>query len=196
VSPDLIVSKNLARRQLNTGQRALMALEYERYYAAAQAKGRPKDNGSDAARSRKVKETPADLPEPVAIGPSPGAKHHLVGLERDRRARESSERAATVVGASGRAVRQAKAVARDAPDLAAKVRAGEFRHPCTPRIGDSPPVSPVRGPPQVTGKGPDWCGPLPDSGSGQRQGWAVAPTLSPFRPPGVGTGAYPCPEPH
>jgi protein gp37 len=42
------------------------------------------------------------------------------------RQNRSDERAARVVGASGRAVQQAKAVVRDAPDLAAKVRAGEI----------------------------------------------------------------------
>ncbi|MGW7298983.1 hypothetical protein [Streptomyces sp. NPDC054829] len=40
--------------------------------------------------------------------------------------RKSRERAAKVVGASGRAVQQAKAVQRDAPDLADKVRRGEL----------------------------------------------------------------------
>lgn len=104
---DLIVSKNLARRQLNAGQKALMALEYERFYAAAQPKGRPKDDGSDEAVARKsqgVKETVADLP--------PADE------------RKSRERAARVVGTSGRAVQQAKAVVRDAPDLADQVRTG------------------------------------------------------------------------
>ncbi len=103
---DLIVSKNMARRQLNPGQRALMALEYERFYAEATKVGRPIGNPaqSEVAES---KETVADL------RPSP-----------EVRERKSSERAAKVVGASGRAVQQAKAVQRDAPDLAAKVRSG------------------------------------------------------------------------
>lgn len=112
---DLIVSKNMARRQLNAGQRALMALEYERYYAAAQPKGRPKDDGSEGAQSRKVKETSADL-RTAGEWVEPQA----------RRQQRSDERAAKVVGASGRAVQQAKAVVRDAPDLAAKVRAGQI----------------------------------------------------------------------
>ncbi|MGW7298984.1 hypothetical protein, partial [Streptomyces sp. NPDC054829] len=38
---DLIVSKNLARRQLNAGQKALMALEYEKYYAVAHPREHP-----------------------------------------------------------------------------------------------------------------------------------------------------------
>jgi protein gp37/ParB-like chromosome segregation protein Spo0J len=110
---DLIVSKNMARRQLNPGQRALMALEYERYYSAAQPKGRPPEERPKATPASEGMR--ADLPaqnewvEPMA--------------REDRRSRE---RAAKTVGASGRAVQQAKAVVRDAPDLAAKVRAGEI----------------------------------------------------------------------
>ncbi|WP_141689524.1 hypothetical protein [Streptomyces sp. DI166] len=112
---DLIVPKNLARRQLNPGQRALMALEYERFYAAAQHKGRPKDDGSEAARSRNAEETCADL-RTTGERVEPQA----------RREQRSDERAVRVVGSSGRAVQQAKAVQRDAPDLADEVRRGEL----------------------------------------------------------------------
>ncbi|HKS46739.1 MAG TPA: DUF5131 family protein [Amycolatopsis sp.] len=106
---DLIVSKNLVRRQLNPGQRALMALEYEKYYSEANKPGAPIGN-QNASRSEQssslgAKTIPADLPEP-------------------RRERESRERAAKVTGASGRAVQQAKAIRRDSPDLAEKVRTG------------------------------------------------------------------------
>lgn len=110
---DLIVSMNMARRQLNPGQRALMALEYERYYAAAQPKGRPAESPPKVIPA--AKETRADLP----------AQNEWVEPP-DREERRSRERAAKAVGASGRAVQQAKAVVRDAPDLAAKVRAGEI----------------------------------------------------------------------
>lgn len=111
---DLIVSKNLARRQLNAGQRALMALEYERYYAAAAKPGRP--IGGAPPQVAESDKTPADLRE---FPPAP---------ERipDRKQREASAQAARVVGASGRAVQQAKAVQRDTPDLADKVRAGSL----------------------------------------------------------------------
>ena len=116
---DLIVSKNMARRQLNPGQRALMALEYERHYAAAQPKGAPVGNGNasqrQSAMSRSAETTCADL-RTAGEWVEPQA----------RREQRSDERAAKVVGASGRAVQQAKAVVRDAPDLAAKVRAGEI----------------------------------------------------------------------
>lgn len=115
---DLIVSKNLARRQLNAGQKALMALEYEKHYAEA-----AKESQREAARQTAAKVNaqvtgsmlPADLRE-AGEWVEPRARHE----------RESAAKAAKVVGASGRAVQQAKAVARDAPDLAEKVRAGEL----------------------------------------------------------------------
>src|SRR5207248_212017 len=47
---DLIVSKNLARRQLNPGQRSAMAVEYEKYYAEANKRGAPIGN-QNASRS-------------------------------------------------------------------------------------------------------------------------------------------------
>jgi hypothetical protein len=43
----------------------------------------------------------------------------------DRHARESSARAAAIYGTSRESVRQAKVVERTAPDLAARVKAGE-----------------------------------------------------------------------
>ncbi len=106
---DLIVSKNMARRQLNQGQRALMALEYERYYAEAQPKGRPIGGAPKRAITQGDK-SPRD-PEAATLS---------------RLHRESAARAASVVGASRDAVHRAKAIVRDAPDLAAKVRSGEL----------------------------------------------------------------------
>lgn len=111
---DLIVSKNLARRQLNPGQQAFMAVEYKRFYAAANPPGRP--IGDSSHRTITESETiPADRRE---LRP--------INAVADRRQRESSERAAKVVGASGRSVQRAIAVQRDAPDLAEKVRTGEI----------------------------------------------------------------------
>lgn len=105
---DLIVSLNLARRQLDTGQRSMVALDYERLYGVAVA---AEETARKAATSWKTgsdqgKATPADRPESTA------------------RKRESRERAAKVVGTSGRSVARAKAITRDAPDLAAQVKAG------------------------------------------------------------------------
>ncbi|MGA5339019.1 hypothetical protein ACPCK3_07370 [Streptomyces griseoincarnatus] len=135
---DLIVSKNMARRQLNAGQRALMALEYEKHYAeavkAAEAERKGAAVGDNSARrgSSTSTSTLADLRESGEwVEP------------QVRREQWSSERAAKVVGASGRAVQQAKAVQRDAPDLAAKVRAGEIAldaadRPARPTVASRP----------------------------------------------------------
>lgn len=106
---DLIVSKNLARRQLNPGQRALMALEYDRFYSEATKVGRPIGNAAHAQVAESEKTTP-----------------DLESFPRTRNERTSAAKAAAVVGASRSAVAQAKAVQRDAPDLAAKVRTGEI----------------------------------------------------------------------
>lgn len=96
------VAENLRRRHLTAGQRAFVGAEIEPLYAA-EAKARQlatlKQNASLTSES-----VPADLPE--------------------RRERESRERAAKVSGASGRGISQAKRVAAEAPDLAAKVRSG------------------------------------------------------------------------
>ncbi|WJV47651.1 hypothetical protein [Streptomyces flavofungini] len=89
---NLIVDRNERRRDLNAGQKAMVALALEPMFAAAQPTGRPKDDGSEAARSRKVKETVADL------------RQQNVWVEPTARERESAARAAKVVGASGRAV--------------------------------------------------------------------------------------------
>lgn len=118
---DLIVSKNLARRQLNAGQKAMAALEYEERYKEAikaqEAARKAVAVGDNSARRGNAPSTStvADLPSGnIWIEP------------QAREERKSRERAAKVVGSSGRAVQQAKAVVRDAPDLAAKVRAGEI----------------------------------------------------------------------
>ncbi|MFE5852536.1 hypothetical protein ACFQ61_04855 [Streptomyces sp. NPDC056500] len=91
-----------------------MALEYERYYAEAAKVGRPIGDPMQSTAT-KGDETVADLRR-MDFWTEPGTP----------RERKSSERAAKVVGASGRAVQQAKAVQRDAPDLAARVRTGEI----------------------------------------------------------------------
>ena len=109
---DLIVSKNLARRQLNAGQKAMAALEYEKRYADAvkmvEAARKAASVGDESARRGNSPSTST----PQKFGESP----------KDR---ESTARAAKVVGANREYVRQAKAVTQNAPDLAEKVRSGE-----------------------------------------------------------------------
>lgn len=112
---DLIVSKNMARRQLNPSQKAYMALEYQRYYESA-AKEAQRESGRQTAEKVNAQVTKATV---VADPPQPNVDSHRVTEER-----KSRERAARITGASGRLVQQAKAVQRDAPDLAEKVRNG------------------------------------------------------------------------
>ncbi|MEV8477862.1 DUF5131 family protein [Streptomyces sp. NPDC051173] len=111
---NLIVDRNERRRDMNAGQKAMVALTLEPMFAKAAKAGRPIGNAVNTTATVREK-TPADLRE-ANEWVEPRARH----------ARESAARAAKVVGASGRAVQQAKAVVRDAPDLAAKVRAGEI----------------------------------------------------------------------
>jgi len=116
---DLIVSKNLARRQLNAGQKSAMAVEYERFHEAA-TKAAETQRKILSPRNQWATEssaTVADLPQSHYPEYSPNPE----GEER-----KSRERAAKITGASGRGVQQAKAVLRDAPDLYQKVRSGEI----------------------------------------------------------------------
>jgi protein gp37 len=101
---DLIVSLNVARRHLNQGQKAMTALALEALYATALKPGRPEHTPEQIEHG--TKKTVADLPP-----------------KEERLART---KAAKAVGASGRAVQQAKAVQRDTPDLAEAVRTGKM----------------------------------------------------------------------
>ena len=117
---DLIVSLNVERRHLDAGSRAFLALDYEAAYAEA-AKATQAENARRTAervnaqvtRPANVADLPHSPPPPGPVSPRP----------EDRKSRE---RAAKAVGASGRGVQQAKAVQRDRPDLADKVRSGEM----------------------------------------------------------------------
>lgn len=103
---DFIADKNIKRRQITNGQRAFAGLKYEERYAEATRVAEAARKVANPANQHTERSaTPADPPE-------------------SRRERESRERAAKAVGTSGRAVQQAKAVEREAPDLAEKVRSG------------------------------------------------------------------------
>jgi protein gp37/ParB-like chromosome segregation protein Spo0J len=104
---DYILSENLHRRHMNAGQVAFVGLRFEEYYADLAKKWKAQRERDENGRLTS-KPIPADLPEQVG------------------RQRESREQAAKVVGASGRAVQQAKTVQQDAPDLAAQVRRGDL----------------------------------------------------------------------
>jgi 16S rRNA G966 N2-methylase RsmD len=103
-----VVSLNVKRRHLSVGQQAMLALQVIDAYEA-EGRERKAQAGSKAAPGKPSTEKDgADLP-------------HL-----SKRAPRARDRAANVVGISGRAVAQAKRVAKQAPDLADKVRSGEL----------------------------------------------------------------------
>jgi protein gp37/ParB-like chromosome segregation protein Spo0J len=107
---DYIVSENLRRRHLNTGQLAMLALRVEKHYAEiAKARETARKVATPANQFTQSSATPADRRELV-----------------DRHAREASEQAARAVGTSGRSVQRAKTVERTAPDLAAQVQSGNL----------------------------------------------------------------------
>lgn len=91
-----VLSLNVQRRHLSTGQRAMLALRVEELLSPGRG-----------ARTDLSEQLVAELPQVTAE-------------------RKSRERAAVAVGTSGRAVSQAKRVAQQAPDLAEKVRSGEI----------------------------------------------------------------------
>lgn len=96
---DYIVSANVKRRHLNPGQLAFVALELEPMYTAA-AKERQREHGGTAPG---ITFSSARQSEPI----------------------HAAVKAAAAVGSAASTVYQAKAVARDAPDLAEKVKAGK-----------------------------------------------------------------------
>lgn len=102
-----VVSLNIHRRHLTTGQQALLALEVLSAYEA-EALRRKAEGGETAGRGRPKEKDGADRHQPIERGP------------------RAADKAASVVGVSGRAVARAKRVQEKAPDLAEKVRSGEL----------------------------------------------------------------------
>ena len=107
-----VVSLNINRRHLTTGQRAMLALRIEEEYAK-QARKAQSAAGGDRRSSKASRSLGADLPEAIA----------------QPRARDKAGKAANV---SGRAVAQAKRVAEAAKskpemaDIVSKVESGEL----------------------------------------------------------------------
>ncbi len=100
-----VMSENLHRRHLTTGQKAMVGLD-ALPLLEAEARERMAMGGRSAAPGRPSEKGVAELPQVLERAP----------LARDR--------AADLVGTSGRAVAQAKRVEQQAPDLAVAVRAG------------------------------------------------------------------------
>ncbi|MEU5306031.1 DUF5131 family protein [Streptomyces noursei] len=112
---DLIVSKNVTRRQLSAGQRAFLALEYEKAFEAD-----TKEAQRESARRARDHANAQVTNAPIVADPSQSEE------SEDPGERKSRTRAARAVGASPRAVQRAKAVQTYAPELVEKVRSGEM----------------------------------------------------------------------
>ena len=109
-----VVSMNLTRRHLTTGQRAMLALEVEQLIAATNRAGRPVAvpfviDGQDPFDA-------LDYDDEEII--------RADRRELNTQERRSDSQAAKVTGTSGRAVTRAKRVAAASPELAEKVKAG------------------------------------------------------------------------
>ena len=98
-----ITSGNIRRRHLSKGQLAAIAVEIEKW-KAVEAKKRQVAAGETYGRGK----VPEKLPEAI--------KDHT---------RESAEQAGTMLGVSGRSVRDAKFVEQNDPEMFEKVKAGE-----------------------------------------------------------------------
>ena len=113
-----VVSMNLTRRHLTTGQRAMLALEVEQLIAETNRAGRP------VAVPFVIdgQEWFDELDDNDEVD----GEQVIVAELRQLNSREgkSVEQAAKVTGTSGRAVSQAKRVAAASPELAEKVKAG------------------------------------------------------------------------
>ncbi|MCK1814617.1 DUF5131 family protein [Streptomyces sp. XM4011] len=109
---DLIVSKNVMRRQLTIGQRAFIGLAYKERFAK-NAEQRRLDilrhgNGVSEATSRDS-HNDGDRDDPILRIPG-----------------RSNDKAGNIVGTSGSSVARAHAISQRAPELGEKVKAGEM----------------------------------------------------------------------
>lgn len=119
---DLIVSKNIERRHLDAGQRGFLALDYQAACAnAIKAAEAERKAASIGDRNSHHDHSPSTRTTPDREEAPPPSVASQARLDR-----ESAARAAKAVGASRTSVHRAKAVQRDAPDLAEKVRSGKL----------------------------------------------------------------------
>lgn len=117
-----VVSENIKRRHLDTGQAAFLALKFlDELSAEAEQRrkateGRPKKGAEKlSARVHSVSGTAADH-----------QPHKPKEQKKRTQAARATDNAAQLVKVSGRAVAQAKRIAEQAPDLVAKVESGEM----------------------------------------------------------------------
>ena len=115
-----VVSLNLTRRHLTTGQRAMLALEVEALIAAGTRTGRPRAATEVDGQASIVDDIVSVDRETGEISPENACSSAPVSDY----SRRSASKAAKATGTSGRAVSQAKRIAAASPELAEKVKAG------------------------------------------------------------------------
>ncbi|MFD8965794.1 DUF5131 family protein [Streptomyces sp. NPDC059568] len=111
---DLIVSKNVTRRQLNTGQRAFIGLAYKERFA--------KDAQQRSLEKLRHQGQETIIPEKDSLdGRGDDDRGDLSALPG-----RSNEKAGKIVGTSHSSVAQAHAISQRAPELGEKVKTGEI----------------------------------------------------------------------
>lgn len=106
---DLIVSKNLARRQLNAGQKAGLGVSYKEFYAdaikAEEIERKKSSGGPVAAAQRNGQSRAGTEPDPTQSSSNKSDSGR------------AANKAAAATGASATAIKQMNALKRDTPDL-------------------------------------------------------------------------------
>ena len=120
-----VLRVNLHRRHMSPSMKAVLAVEVEKRYAAL-AKKRQVRTAENRAKVENL--VPAILPEQE---PQQEPVFELVAQEPPvkNRENEAREQAAKATGASPRYVQDAKAIARDAPEVFEQVKAGAISIP-------------------------------------------------------------------
>lgn len=117
-----VVSSNLRRRDLNSGQRAAISLHFEPYLAM-EAKERQRQSGGDrkSQEYRKEQEQEGSVEQLIAQGFSSNTKG-----QEDKRAPQSRDNAAKATGSNRQYVSDAKRLQQAEPALLEQVRTGEI----------------------------------------------------------------------